>query len=160
MPHQWFFWKTFLDLGQGELAWQVARTALEVWRREVQTTYNCWEHFVVATGRGAGWHLIGGLSAPVLNWYSAYHRPGRLTTGFDVWVDAVRVEVDCRALEAELRVYGRAGRTLSVLASLDLGVEYAATWNGEPCATQTVHSGVFYVDLPCGERGTLRLRPA
>jgi neutral trehalase len=28
MPHQWIIWKTLLDLGQGDFAWQIAHTAL------------------------------------------------------------------------------------------------------------------------------------
>jgi len=155
MPHQWFFWKTCLDLGHGEFAWQIAQTALGVWRREVEASYNCYEHFIVATGRGAGWHHFGGLSAPVLSWYGAYYRPGRLTAGCDVWVESIEVERDARALEADLRTFGQVGRTLQVIVSLDPGYAYTARWNGEACEVQLLHPGVYNVGLPCAERGTL-----
>ena len=157
MPHQWFFWKTCLDLGQGDFAWQIAHTALEVWRREVEATYNCYEHFIVATGRGAGWHHFGGLSAPVLSWYGAYFRPGRLTGGFDVWVESCRVAEDGRALEARVRTFGRAGRSLQVIVSLDASCQYAATWNGQVCETQQLPSGAFYVSIPCDALGALHI---
>ncbi|MDF2922742.1 MAG: hypothetical protein K0R57_1656 [Paenibacillaceae bacterium] len=94
MPHQWFYWKTMLDLGRGDIAWRIASTALELWKREVEETYNCYEHFIVETGRGAGWHQFGGLSAPVLNWFSAYYRPGRITAGFDTWIELAQFEAD------------------------------------------------------------------
>lgn len=86
MPHQWFMWKTCLDLGLGSEAWKIARTALELWAREVQESRRCYEHFPLSTGRGAGWHQFGGLSSPVLNWYAAYYQPGTVTVGLDTWI--------------------------------------------------------------------------
>jgi hypothetical protein len=157
MPHQWFFWKTCLDLGRGAFAWQIARTALDVWRREVEETYNCYEHFIVSTGRGAGWHHFSGLSAPVLSWHGAYCRPGRLTCGLDVWVDALRMSDRNRGLEARLRTYGRSGQNLQVIASLDPEQEYAVTWNGEQCDSELLHPGVLYVSLPRAQQGTLKI---
>jgi hypothetical protein len=160
MPHQWFFWKTCLDLGRSGLAWQIARTALDVWRREVEASYNCCEHFIVATGRGAGWHHFGGLSTPVLSWYGAYYRPGRLTAGFDVWVESVDVGEENTALEARLRTLGSAGRTLQTIVSLDPSQHYAATWNGQECAVRPLHPGTFHVELPCAEQGLLVISAA
>ena len=77
MPHQWFFWKTMLDLGEGEFAYKIAKTGLDVWKREVEASYNCMEHFMIETGRGAGWHEFGGLSTPVLSWFKTYFEPGK-----------------------------------------------------------------------------------
>ena len=71
MPHQWLFWRALLDLGRADAAHCIAATALDVWKNEVETSYNCFEHFIVESGRGAGWHQFGGLSAPVLCWYGA-----------------------------------------------------------------------------------------
>ncbi len=86
MPHQWFLWKTCLDLGLSRHAWQIARTALELWAREVQASGRCYEHFPLSSGRGAGWHQFAGLSSPVLNWFAAYYQRGTVTPGFDTWV--------------------------------------------------------------------------
>jgi hypothetical protein len=66
MPHQWFFWKALLDLGDGDAAFEIARRALDVWKAEVEASWNCFEHLIVETGRGAGWHQFSGLSCPVL----------------------------------------------------------------------------------------------
>ncbi|HEU5396285.1 MAG TPA: hypothetical protein VFV81_03900, partial [Verrucomicrobiae bacterium] len=33
LAHQWFFWKTMLDLGRADLANRIAATGLEVWRK-------------------------------------------------------------------------------------------------------------------------------
>ncbi|MBN1582314.1 MAG: hypothetical protein JXA89_16530 [Anaerolineae bacterium] len=157
MPHQWFFWKTCLDLGRPEFAWQIAKTGLDLWRREVEASYNCYEHFIVETGRGAGWHQFGGLSTPVLSWYGAHFRPGRLTTGFDVWVRSLDVSSDHRRMMASLRTYGHTGRTLHVLVSMDATFDGDITWNGERCVLHQLHPGVYAVALPCGQKGTLKV---
>ncbi len=51
-------------------AYQIAHTALNLWQREVTESYNCYEHFLTQSGRGAGWHQFGGLSPPpVMSWF-------------------------------------------------------------------------------------------
>jgi len=52
MPHQWFFWKAMLDLGEGDFAWRIAQRGLEVWRNEANASYNCFEHFLIETVAG------------------------------------------------------------------------------------------------------------
>ena len=110
----------------------------------MDATYNCFEHFIVQSGRGAGWHHFGGLSAPVLSWFGAYHRPGRLTCGFDTWVARQEFSDGNRALIAELH-----GQPRLVIAAMAPGPAYRATWNG-----QRVHvPGAF---IPAGWRSPCR----
>ncbi len=82
MPHQWILWKSLLDHGEGELATEIAETALSLWERETSVTYNCYEHFMVENGRGAGFHQFSGLSTPVLMWFESYYKPFSVTGGF------------------------------------------------------------------------------
>jgi len=160
MPHQWFFWKTMLDLGRLDVAACIARTALDLWQGEVETSYHCFEHFVVESGRGAGWHQFGGLSAPVLSWFGAYHRPGRLTAGFDVWVTRLEVDEGHRALDATLRLYGRSDRRPGVLVTMDPDGAYRVTWDDAPVRAQRISPGVLAITLPTASgEGTLRVRP-
>lgn len=156
MPHQWFFWKTLFDLGQSDLAWQIAHTALQTWETEVRATGCCFEHFIVETGRGAGWHQFGGLSSPVLCWFSAYFRPGMLTGGFDCWV--LENTATRTTLRARLLLTGAPTRKPAVLAVLP-GLESAtARWNGAPVPVVQRHAGTFEVRLPAGEgEGTLEI---
>ena len=86
LPHQMILWKTMLDLGLPDRARLIAETALKNWERECEDSYNCYEHFMLATGRGGGWNNFSGLSSPVINWYNAYHRPGTVSTGFGTLV--------------------------------------------------------------------------
>ncbi len=143
-PQQWFYWKALLDQGRTDFAAQIARTALDTWQGEVDTSYHCFEHFIVQSGRGAGWHQFGGLSAPVLSWYSAYHRPGRLTVGFDTWVHFKEFSAGSHRLEAELET--QTSRT--VLAGMAPGGSYRAAWNGQPLVASERYPGLLEISLP------------
>jgi hypothetical protein len=158
MPHQWFFWKSMLDLGESDFAWEIARRALDVWKREVDASYNCMEHFVIETGRGAGWHQFGGLSSPVLNWYAAYFRPGTLTAGFNVWIAHQEFSQDNSAMEARFKTFrdSRTGDHHSIVACMNPRYEYDVEWNGTRIASKVLFAGVLSVDLPRGE-GELKL---
>lgn len=151
MPHQWFYWKTLLDLGRGEEAFRIAATALELWQTEVGRSYNCFEHFLVKTGRGAGWHQFTGLSCPVLAWYGAYYRPGRLTTGYDVWLETCEAAADGQSLRATLRGHGAARHRPLVVACLAQGPHYTATWNGATVEAVERVPGAIEVRLPTGD---------
>ena len=64
------------------LASEIAEKALNLWEREVSATYNCYEHFMIENGRGAGFHQFSGLSTPVLMWFESYYTPFSVTSGF------------------------------------------------------------------------------
>ncbi len=148
MPHQWFFWKALLDLGHAALARRIAQTALDVWRAEVEASYHCFEHFIVASGRGAGWHQFSGLSSPVLNWFGSYHRPGRLTVGYDTWIVRQAFADDNRRLRATLRCAAPAGRAPVVIAAMNPAGTYRATCNGQPVAVEVAYPGTLEIRLP------------
>ena len=54
MPHQWFLWKAALDAGKIDLAWKIARTALETYEKECVASGYCFEHFSTHSGWGGG----------------------------------------------------------------------------------------------------------
>lgn len=105
MPHQWFIWRYLLDIGESDFALAIAERALEIWEREVNDSWCCFEHFPIATERGAGWHHFGGLSAPILNWHAALKRPGCLSGGYNTWILAHAYTPD--SLQADLLLDGR-----------------------------------------------------
>ncbi len=154
-PQQWFFWKAALDQNRGAFAAQIAQTALETWKNETDASYQCFEHFIVQSGRGAGWHQFSGLSTPVLGWYGAYHRTGRLTVGLDAWVERQQFSAGNRQLEAELTLPADARPGL-VLATMAPGGVYQATWNGQPAPFYERYPGMLEIRLPAGAgRGVL-----
>ncbi len=144
-PQQWFFWKALLDMGRSSFAARIATTALDLWKNEVDTSYHCFEHFIVQSGRGAGWHQFGGLCTPMLLWYGAYFRPGRLTTGFDAWVSSQRFSADCRRLDAQVEVFSE--RASTVIAAMAPGAGYHVTWNGQPAFHMERFPGVLEIQV-------------
>ncbi|MEQ8675298.1 MAG: hypothetical protein RLP44_21645 [Aggregatilineales bacterium] len=158
MPHQWFIWKTALDLGHGDFAYKIASTALDLWKAEVGESYYCFEHFIIGTGRGAGWHQFGGLSSPVLAWFSAYHRPGRLTTGFNIWVESQRFAADHKTFTGNLRLTV-SPRIVTVLVTMNPDASYNVMWNDEIIEYKMPHAGFLQINLPFGsDIGELRIK--
>lgn len=154
MPHQYFVWKTMLDLGRTDLAQQIAHTALEVYHRETEASYFTFEHFMTATGRGAGWHHFSGLSTPVLSWFSAYYRTGTATTGFDTWINQQAFTEAHDGYSAQLRINPSAnGRSRAMLVCLHPDYRYDVRFNGQPVAFTEAHPGLLQVALPAGSEG-------
>ena len=126
-----------LDLGQADFAFKIAQTALDLWKAEVDDSYDCFEHFLIKSGRGAGWHQFSVLSSPVLAWFAAYYRPGRLTTGFDTWIHHCRFRSGNDGLKAELELRGGSDADAVLLATLEPGQSYSARWNGKPAPVRS-----------------------
>lgn len=123
MPHQMILWKTMLDLGLPEKARLIAETALENWERECEDSYNCYEHFMLASGRGGGWSNFSGLSSPIINWYNAYNRQGTVSTGFGTLVTKADWAADCASVKLTLEFdKDLVGKEVAVIACLSGGV--------------------------------------
>jgi len=148
MPHQWFFWKTMLDLGEGEFAWKIAKTGLDVWKKETEASYNCMEHFVIESGRGAGWHEFGGLSTPVLSWFQSYFEPGTLTGGLNFWLKKKEFSADNSAMVSEVKLFADQAETSSVVACMNPGYKYQVFWNGKPVQQTEICNGTLMISLP------------
>jgi hypothetical protein len=163
MPHQWFMWKTMLDLGEHEFAHKIAVTALNLWKRETEATHASSEHFVIETERSAGWQQFGGLSAPILSWYAAYFTPGTLTVGLDGWVEKFDMASDYTSLQANIR-FGQAGsgssKQKTILLVLDEHHKYGASWNGKKVAMRSYTAGSYAIEVPAEDlSGTLSVQP-
>lgn len=89
MPHQWFVFLGMLEQGYAEYAVKIAETALNLWKKETDASYHCYEHFMVQSGRGAGWHNFSGLSAPVVLWYHGCFVEGTVTVPVNLLADRV-----------------------------------------------------------------------
>jgi hypothetical protein len=157
MAHQWFLWKTMLDIGRGDLAVRIAETGLRTWKRSTDSTYHCYEHFRDGDGMGAGWPQFPTLSSPVLPWFTSMYSPGRLTAGFDVWIESCRFDADCQSLDARLTSSGSAGKPFSLLASMAPGGDYRVSWNGNPVAVKKLLDGLLQIELPGQASGRLSI---
>ncbi len=130
-PHQWFIWKTMLDLGETDFAYTIAKLALDIWKREVEYSYYTFEMVNVVTGRGGWFHNFGGLSAPINLWTAAYYKPGTFNTGFDVWVEKQEFIDNNKAFKAEFKYYGNNDKYTVIIAMNDEKTDYKATLNGK-----------------------------
>lgn len=86
IPHGWIFWNSLLDLGETSLAEQIAKTYLDKWVTEVNTTYSHFENFRLINGRGSGFHNFSGLSSPILDFYASYFTAGHASCGFETLI--------------------------------------------------------------------------
>ncbi|MEQ6121461.1 trehalase family glycosidase [Reichenbachiella sp. MALMAid0571] len=158
MPHQWFMWKTMLDFGEADFAFKIADTALNLWKKEVESTYNCSEHFVIESGRGAGWHQFSGLSTPVLSWFNAYYQQGTLTTGFNAWVLEKKFDSTNSSLSAKLKVSGDKGDDFSMVVCLNPEFSYQVSWNSKPISHKEISKGTLSIVAPLtSEVGVLKV---
>ncbi|MDE6767583.1 MAG: hypothetical protein K2J35_05265, partial [Eubacterium sp.] len=123
MSHQWFVWKTMLDNGEADFAYEIAKRALDMWKEETDFTYNTYECFGIATKRGGWFHNFGGLSAPICIWANAYFKPQTVTTGFDIWTDYQHT-TDTSA-EISFKYFGE-NEKYTIVVTLSDSAEYKA----------------------------------
>jgi hypothetical protein len=149
MPHQWFLWKTMLDIGRPDLAFKIADKGLNVYKNETDESYYTFEHFLTASGRGAGWHQFSGLSTPVLSWFSAYYRLGTMTAGFEIWIENQSFNDDCSYYRADIAFDNSSSphRRCMVLC-LNPNYKYQATFSGKELEVETPFNGLLNIYLP------------
>ncbi|MGB7265230.1 MAG: hypothetical protein WBC92_06930 [Terracidiphilus sp.] len=162
LAHQWFLWKTMLDLGRGDLAVRIAQTGLDLWKKATDPTYDCFEHFYPKAPYGSGWVQFSSLSSPALSWFAALYSPGRLTCGFDAWAQSCQFLNQHRELRAKLKISSNnANRELSLLACMHPEPQYKVFWNGAPVKHTVVHDSLLLVQLPPqSSSGELSIYPA
>ena len=131
LSHQWFVWKTMLDLGETDFAFRIAETALKSWKREVEYSYYTFEMFNITSGRGGWFHNFGGLSTPVNIWTNAYYKPKTLSTGLDIMVMNSSFNMDATEFNCNLKYYGNNEKYSVIVVMTDKKDDYNATVNGE-----------------------------
>lgn len=153
MPHQWFIWKTMLDLGKTDLAWKIASKALTLWKDETDETYFTFEHWLAKTGRGAGWHQFGALSSPVLMWYSAYYKPGTVSVGLETWIEQQTFDADHTSYDATLNFDQTVkSHTRSLLVVMNPAYRYQVTIDGRPTTVVSRNLGALEILLPASNK--------
>ena len=154
MPHQWILWKALLDLGEAALAHRIARTALRLWERETDVSGNCYEHFMIKTGRGAGYHHFSGLSAPVLDWFRAYYQPGSVTAGFETAVLSQRWNDDKSAVKLSLETSSDGA---AAIITLRQGLNYRFDGLPADARVREIHPGAFCVSWKRAGKWTVQV---
>ncbi|MFZ6013007.1 MAG: MGH1-like glycoside hydrolase domain-containing protein, partial [Bacteroidota bacterium] len=160
--HQWFVWKTMLDLGRTDLAFRIADNALGIYKKETDESYYTFEHFLADSGRGAGWHQFSGLSNPILSWFASYYKIGSVTTGFEIWIKKQSMTTNHSQYLADLSFdKATAAHRRSMLVCLNPQHRYEARFNGKKIETESPFPGMLYVHLPAtNQPGQLVVSPS
>lgn len=161
IPHQYFIWKSLLDNNRAELAERLAFTALDTWNRECNESHYCFEHFIISSGRGAGWHNFSGLSSPLINLFNSYFKTGHIATGFDTAVYRHSFG-DCHSsLDAELGFEKLSvGKERTIIVCLNPEYEYEAFFNGKKAEISSPYDGLLYITVcPGNSTGKLKISP-
>ncbi len=153
IAHQWFFWKTLLDLGYGQEAWDLANTALDIFSNEANRTYHCWEHYTQESLLGSGWHQFSGLNAPLVNWYHIYFKPGNIYGGFDFWIKSWTMNDKCSkaSILFELEDLHRS-KSKAILISLNSNFNYNVLLNGKKIPHKRITATTIQVDIPATQK--------
>ena len=129
-PHQWFIFKSLLDMGRGEIARDIAHMALNIWKREVDSSYYTFEMVNTVTGCGGWFHNFGGLSTPINMWFKAYYCPGTVNVGFDTFIEKYQFNEDYTEAEIDFTYYGDK-ENFTLLAVMNEKGDYTATLDGK-----------------------------
>ena len=147
--HQWFLFKTMLDLGRGDLAIRIAQTGVETWTKSTDESYDCMEHFYPAPPGGAGWCQFSSLCSPALSWFTALYTPGRLTVGFDTWICETSYAADRNALRLIRSPQADVSApTCDILVCLSPATHYDVHANGRRIRFTEALPGLLRVTLP------------
>ncbi|MDO5980045.1 MGH1-like glycoside hydrolase domain-containing protein [Flavivirga spongiicola] len=159
ISHQWFFWKTLLDLGYGQEAWDLANTALKVFSDETNRTYHCWEHYTQESLLGSGWHQFSGLNAPLVNWYAAYFKPGSIYAGFDFWIKSTHMENDFSGAEISFKLEDlHRSKNKDFLVSLNKNYSYVVYLNGKEINHKRITETALLISVPSIDKNnTIRI---
>lgn len=155
-PHQWFIWKSMLDMGNADFAKDIAHLALNIWKREVESSYYTFEMVNTVTGLGGWFHNFGGLSTPLMMWLKAYYAPGTVNVGFDTYLESVKFNRYNTSAEIDFTYYGENNKIILLCVMNEKG-EYEATVDGENI-TFTNENGLLTFELHCENKSRHSLR--
>lgn len=155
-PHQFILWKTMLSIGEGKRANQIAATALNLYKKEVDSTYNSLELVRLITGHSSGWHQFSGLSAPVLNWFSAYYKQGSINVGFDAWVMKKVFNANNTKLQAQIK-FTSSEKDNVVLVCMNSKSNYIVCVDGKPISFEEAVPGALYFNVSANQNKVINI---
>jgi len=101
------------------------------------------------------------LSTPVMMWFSAYYKPGTVTTGFEVWIDKQSFNSDHSGYEAQLSFdQATTPHKRSMLVCLNPSLTYKVFINGLSVNLSNRYNGLLEIPLPeSNESCSLSIKP-
>ncbi len=152
MSHQWFVWKTMLDLGETDFAFKIAKTAIDIWKREVEYSYYTFEMINIATERGGWFHNFGGLSTPISIWTNAYFKAGTLTAGLDTMVNYKIFNENNTAFNCKITHFGDSEKFSVIAVMNDCKKDYSVTVNGKKSEFNLRENSAVEIVLESGDK--------
>ncbi|MFI3212950.1 MAG: trehalase family glycosidase [Eubacteriales bacterium] len=156
MPHQWFYFKSLLDYGNPDAAHTIAKIGLQLWEKEVGYSYNCFEHFLIASGRGSGWHQFSGLSTPVLLWHQSYFKVGTITCGFGGTITEQTWKDNHQIMKCNISFIDTMEST-SIIAVMNPNMKYCVSINGMQTDFYERYDGVLEITIPVKSLGNVTI---
>lgn len=154
-PYQYLLWKSMLDYGENEFAYQIADRALSSWKQEVEFSYNTFEMIQIETGRGGWFHQFGGLSAPIVIWYHAYYKQKTITSGFDTWIESSEFAED--ATRAKIVYRTADSKKHSMIVVMNSNYNYEVWMNGTAVDYKEHVKGALEINLS-KQQGEIEIR--
>lgn len=147
--HQWFIWKTMLDLGEREFAYKIAHTALNAWKKEVDYSYYTFEMLNIETERGGWFHQFGGLSTPINIWANAYYKLGTVSSGFDMWIESQSFDRTYDTCVIEFENYNKIEESIIIVVMNDEHLKtYEIQCEGKSLEYDEQIPGVLEITVP------------
>ena len=146
IPHQYILFLSLLDRGEITLAKKIASILLNIWQKECFSTYNSFEHFMIANGRGAGFPQFSGLSSPVLAFFETFYVKNTVTVGYETAViskQATELGITFKTVTEVDTAYA--------IVTLNDAYNYAFTVNGKSVKAKALNKGAYAVKLQVGE---------
>jgi hypothetical protein len=146
IPHQYILFLSLLDRGEITLAKKIASILLNIWQKECFSTYNSFEHFMIANGRGAGFPQFSGLSSPVLAFFETFYVKNTVTVGFETAViskQATKLGITFKTVTEVDTAYA--------IVTLNDAYNYSFTVNGKSVKAKALNKGAYAVKLQVGE---------
>ena len=107
------------------------------------------QHFIISSGRGAGWHQFSGLSSPILNWFAAYYKPGKVSTGFEIWIAENHFNTDYSQYRAKISFDDSTlPHERCMIVCMNPDHTYEVQFNGRPVKSKSYHTGMVEITLP------------
>lgn len=149
-PHQWFIWRSMMDLGEREFAWKIANTALETFEAETGESLYTYEFHRNTSGQGGFFHHFGGLTSPILIWFNAYFKAGKISSGYNTAVHHVVFSTDYSSCTFEFKKLESSSRDF-LIVSLSKNLDYSdctVSCNGHPLVYTERTTGTIEIVLP------------
>lgn len=95
-----------------------------------------------------------------LNWFAAYYKPGKVSTGFEVWITKSEFNDNNSGYKADISFDDSTkAHERCMIVCMDAGYKYEVLFNGKSVKSRSDHPGMLEITLPATNKtGELIIR--